>query len=173
MASSGRIFPAEEAAILARTRSYNKALIITRPANVTAYTANDVVGATAAALTFPTMGSSGGRVQLVWAQLEIDVAAVPAGMTNFLLHFYSVTPPSALADNAPFDIPAGDRASYLGAIDLGTPVDRGSTLTIEGAQSKYLKLASGSLFAYLVTVGGFTPAGNSEVYVVTLHTKEA
>jgi hypothetical protein len=35
------------------------ALSITRPANATAYTANDVVGATAAALTFANMGPAG------------------------------------------------------------------------------------------------------------------
>lgn len=146
---------------------YSAPLTITRPANQTPYTANDVVGG---ALTFPTMGPSGGRIIITSVQLEIDVTAIPSGMTSFALYLYSVTPPSALADNAPFDIPSGDRAAFLGKISLGTPVDEGSTLYIEASNvNKQVKLAGTSIFGYLVTAGGFTPAANSEVYVVTLN----
>lgn len=153
-------------------------LVITRPANATPYTANDVLGASAAALTFPSMapltfaGNANPQVLITGAQLEIDVAAVPAGMTSFRLYLYNVTPPSALADNAAWDLPSGDRASFLGYIDVGTPVDLGSTLYVEtNGINKQLVIpaATTSLFGYLVTNGGFTPAGNSEVYVLTLH----
>lgn len=153
-------------------------LPITRPANATPYTANDVLGAAAAALTFPSMapltfaGNANPQVLITGVQLEIDVAAVPAGMTSFRLYLYNVTPPSALADNAAWDLPAGDRVSFLGYIDVGTPVDLGSTLYVEtNGINKQLMLpaATTSLFGYLVTNGGFTPAGNSEVYVLTLH----
>lgn len=142
---------------------------ITRPANTTAYTANDVVGG---AITFPTMGpSGGGEVRIISAQLELDIAAIPAGMTSFNLYLYNVTPPSAIADNGAFDIPAGDRASFLGKFSLGTPVDEGSTLYIETNNiQKQITVPSGStVFGYLVTAGGFTPAANSEVYAITLH----
>lgn len=146
------------------------ALSITRPGNATAYTANDVLGATAAALTFPNIGPAGSDVLITSAELEIDVTAVPAGMTTFRLYLYSVTPPSALADNAAWDLPAGDRASFLGYVDLGTPVDLGSTLYVRtNGINAHFKLAGTSMFGYLVTAAGFTPAGNSEVYVVTLH----
>lgn len=146
---------------------FNAALTTIRPANQTPYTANDVVGG---AMTFPTMGPNAGRILLTSVQLEIDIAAIPAGMTSFNLYLYSVTPPSAIADNSPFDIPAGDRASFLGKIAMGTPVDEGSTLYIEvNIVNKQIKLAGTSIFAYLATVGGFTPGAVSEVYVVTLH----
>ena len=148
---------------------YGSATTVTRPANTTAYTANDVVGATAAAIDIGVMGPSGGEVIITSASLEIDVSAVPTGMTTFRLALYNVTPPSALADNAAFDIPAGDRASFLGFIDVGTPVDEGSTLFVQAQNiNKHVTLAGTNLFAYLVTAGGFTPAGNSEVYKVTL-----
>jgi hypothetical protein len=147
---------------------YSSPLTITRPANQTPYATRDVVGG---ALTFTTMGPSAGRVRLISTQLELDIAAIPAGMTTFSLYLYNVTPPSALADNAAFDIPSGDRASFLGKISLGTVVDEGSTLYVETNNlNKQLKLAGTSLFGYLVTDAGFTPAANSEVYVVTLHT---
>jgi hypothetical protein len=156
-------------ALKASGAGYTAAVTVTRPANATPYTANDVLGAAAAAITFPSIGPSAGHIIITDAALEIDVAAIPAGMTSFNLYLYSVTPPSALADNAAFDIPAGDRASFLGKISIGTPVDEGSTLYVETNQiNKKVLLAGTSLFGYLVTVGGFTPAGNSEVYKVTL-----
>ena len=81
-----------------------------------------------------------------------------------------VSPPSALADNAPWDLPSGDRSAFLGIVQLGTPVDLGSTLYVEAnIINKQIKLAGTSLFGYLVTQTGYTPAANSEVYVNTLH----
>lgn len=146
------------------------ALSITRPANATAYTANDVLGATAAALTFANMGPPGADIMITTVELEVDVTAVPSGMTTFRLYLYSVSPPSAFADNGAWDLPAGDRPSFLGYLDLGTPVDIGSTLYVRtNGVNAHFKLAGTTLFGYLVTAGGFTPAGNSEVYVVTLH----
>lgn len=147
--------------------AYSSPLTITRPANQTPYTAGDVVGG---ALTFPSMGPSAGRIMLTSTQLELDIAAIPTGMTSFFLALYNVTPPSALADNAAWDLPSGDRASFLGIVQLGTPVDLGSTLYVEqNIINKQIKLAGTSLFGYLVTQTGYTPAANSEVYVNTLH----
>ena len=157
-----------EASTVLAGLGYTSPITITRPANADAYTANDVLGG---ALTFPLVGRSGEVIQITSVELEADVAAVPAGMTSFALYLYSVTPPSALADNAAFDIPAGDRASFLGKVTAGTPVDEGSTLYVRtNGINAQMKLASTSIFGYLVTAGGFTPAGNSEVYNVTLHT---
>jgi hypothetical protein len=148
----------------------SSSVTITRPANTTAYTANDVLGAAAAAIEFTSIGPTAGRIIITTVQLEIDVTALPTGMANFDLYLYGVTPPSALADNAAFDLPSGDRASFLGKIEIGVPVDEGSTLYIEKQNiNKQVTLTGTSLFAYLKTSGAFTPAGNSEVYKVTLH----
>lgn len=144
---------------------YGSPVTVTRPANVTAYTAGDVVGG---AIDLGVMGPNAGQVLITGGTLEIDVAAVPAGMTYFRLALYNVTPPSALADNAAFDIPAGDRASFLGFYTLQTPVDEGSTLWVEVNTQKQVLLAGTHLFAYLVTATGYTPAANSEVYKVGL-----
>lgn len=152
--------------------AYSAAVTLTRTADTNAYAANDVLGAatgSTAALTFPTMGPSAGRIMITSVQLEIDKTSVPSGMTSFDLYLYNVTPPIALGDNAAFDLPSGDRASFLGKISLGTPVDLGSTLYVEvNGVNKQLKLAGTSLFAYLVTVGGYTPA-SADVHVITLH----
>lgn len=150
---------------------YGATVTVTRPNDTTPYTAGDVVGAAAAALTFPNMGPAGGEIMLTSTTLEVDVAAIPSGMTSFTLRLYSATPPSAYADNAVWDLPAGDRASYLGHINLGTPVDLGSTLrvAVDGI-NKQLKLAaaSTSLYGYLISDSGFTPSA-STVKLIGLH----
>jgi len=141
----------------------------TRPANTTAYTANDVVGATVAALTFEKLGSpDGSDVVIMSAALRRDQNAVISGEGVYRLHLYNVTPPSAPADNAAWDLPSGDRASYLGYIDIGTIADLGSTLWIEANNlGKQVKLLSGSLYGLLVTIGAYTPV-SADTYRVTL-----
>lgn len=169
--TSGLLYPPAVLATPAgiEIASYNPAVTITRPANTTAYTAGDVVGG---ALTLSSAGPSGGGTIIInGAQLELDISAIPSGMTTFRLYLYNVTPPSATADNGVWDLPSGDRASFLGYIDLGTPVDLGSTCYIEQINlAKQIVVASGgSIYGYLVTTAGYTPAANSEVYKVTLH----
>lgn len=150
------------------SQGFTSPATITRPANTTAYTANDNIGG---AITFANAAPSGGGDILInSAELEADIAAIPAGATSYRLYLYTVTPPSALADNTAWDLPSGDRASFLGYVDLGLIADLGSTLycRVDGLATQ-IKAASSSVFGYLVTNGGFTPAANSEVYKVTLH----
>jgi hypothetical protein len=145
---------------------------ITRPNDTNAYIANDVIGAatgSSAAIHFPNIGSSGARIMLTSLRLRIDGNAVISGMANYLLYLYSVTPPSALGDNAPFDLSAGDRASYLGKIRIPTPIDEVATLSIDlDGINKQVQLVSGSIFAYLVTEGPYTPVAQT-VHEITLH----
>jgi hypothetical protein len=144
--------------------SFDATATVTRPANTTAYTAGDVVGG-AYELTF--IGPNAGLIRIDFASLLAAVTAVPAGMTSFRRHFYTRTPPSAIADNAAWDLPAGDRAYYLGYLDVGSPADVGSSLFVQSAQNLQpmrLEAGSTSLFCYEVTNGGYTPGANSEVY---------
>jgi hypothetical protein len=144
---------------------------LTRPANTTAYTAGDVIGAAAAAFTLATGLTLGQRAILTSMDLRIDIAAVPSGMATFRVHLYSVTPPSALADNAAFDLPSGDRASYLGYVTLTAPVDLGATCfsQVDGINKQIQLSGSSDVFGYLETVGAFTPAAVSEVYTLRAH----
>lgn len=149
------------------------AVTLTRTADVNAYAANDVMGAatgSTAALTFTNLCPvSGGAIMITSASFEHDASALISGETSFVLHLYNVTPPSALGDNAAFDLPSGDRASYLGSINLGTPVDLGSTLYVAtDGINKQIRCSGTNIYGYLVTVGAYTPA-SAAVYVVTLH----
>ena len=155
------------------TGSSKSSVSLTRTNDTNAYLANDVVGAatgSTAALEFTNVvAAPGSRIIITSATLEIDSSAVISGQTSYLLYLYDVTPPSALGDNAPWDIPAGDRASFLGFVNLGTPVDLGSTLYVQtDGINKQLVVRGTSLFAYLVTVGAYTPVA-SIVHVINLH----
>jgi hypothetical protein len=145
---------------------------VTRTNDTNAYTAGDVIGAavgSTAALTFSGLAASSGEFLITSSELQIDATAVISGETSYRLYLYNLTPPSALGDNAAWDLPSGDRASFLGYIDLGTPVDIGSTLYVQAdGLNKQINLASGNVFGYLVTIGAYTPTA-SRVHKVTLH----
>lgn len=124
-----------------------------------AYLAGDIMQG---AREFTNVGPiDGGEVLIVNTRLRVDASAIVSGETSYTLHLYSVTPPSALADNAVWDLPAGDRASYMGSVSLGTVVDLGSTIFVEqtGLTKQVTVPVGGSLFGYLVTNGGFTATG--------------
>jgi hypothetical protein len=158
--------------------AYAATVSFTRPANTTAYTAGDVIGTGAsndAIHTLSSIGSSGGYVVVQSIELVLGISAVPSGMASFRVHFYDSSP-NAAADNSVFDVVSGDRAKYLGYIDMPAPVDLGSTcFTQIDYPGKLLKLASAStsLFCELQTIGGFTPAANSEPYILRVKTLEA
>lgn len=134
-----------------------------------AYSANDVIST---AQEFTSIGfPNGGEVMIHSTSLLVAHTALISGETNYLLYLYSVTPPSALADNDAFDIPSGDRASFVARIDLGTPADLGSTLLVQTDEiNKQVTVPNGgSLFGYLVTAGAFTATAAARQ--VTLHTR--
>lgn len=159
-------------------KAYRSSVDITRPANQTPYTAGDVIGTGTgddAIITLSSIGPSAGFVLVQSIELVMGISAVPSGMTSFRLHFYS-SKPGAAADNSVFDVGSGDRAAYMGYIDLPAPIDLGSTcFTQVDYPGKLFKLASAStsLFCELQTIGGFTPAANSEVYSLRVKTLEA
>lgn len=148
-------------------KAYSSSVTVTRPSNTTAYTAGDVIGDTggSAIVSVPLVAPTGGHVIIQSASLLFSDSVTPAGMSGFRVHLYA-TSPTAIADNAPFDLVAGERAGYRGFIELPTPQDLGSTLY---AQVDYLgrliKLGAGSttLFAEIETRGGYTPLSASTV----------
>jgi hypothetical protein len=143
---------------------------ITRPANATPYTAEDAVGDVggSAIMEFPGLLTPGTTFLVMSVMLEYHVAALPASAA-FRLELYNASP-TAIADNAAWDLGSADRTKHVGTIILDTLLDRVSTLKVD--MDKINKLipagASRSLFAILVASAGFTPAGNSEVLAVTV-----
>ena len=154
-------------ALAALGSDYTSAPTVTRPANTDAYIAGDVVGGL---VTFTNFGpTGGGGVFITGASLMPYIASLPSGMTGFTFQLYNASPASPLSDNAPWVLADADRTAYLGPVSIGTPTDLGGTLYAEVNQvNKQILTAGTSIYGYIVTVGGFTPAANSEVYVPRL-----
>lgn len=157
-------------------KAYRATTTITRPSNTTAYTAGDVVGDTggSAIITLTSVGPSGGFVLIQSISLVFSDSTVPSGMGAFRVHLYSASP-TAIADNAVFDLVSGERANYMGYVDLPTPQDLGSTLYTQiDYPGRLVKLAtaSTSLFAEIETRGAYTPVSASTV-TLRVNTLEA
>jgi hypothetical protein len=147
--------------------AYRSTATITRPSDTTAYTAGDVVGDTggSAILSMTAIGPSGGFVLVQSVSLVFSDSVVPAGMGAFRIHMYSASP-TAIADNAAFDLVSGERDTYMGYIDLPAPLDFGSTIyTQTDYPGRLIKLADASttLFAEIETRGAYTPVSASTV----------
>ena len=157
-------------------KAYRAAVTITRPANTTAYTAGDVIGDTggSAIITLASIGPSGCYVVGQSVRLLIGATSIPTGMAAFRLHFYTASP-TAIADNAVFDLVSGEVANYCGFVDLAAVQDLGSTLY---TQTDYcgtaIKLAASSttLYCELETRAGFTPS-SATVFNLQVMTLEA
>lgn len=137
---------------------------ITRAANQNPYTIGDVVGG---AFEITTAGPTSGDVLCTSVRVMYNVTALPTGLQNWTLHLYNATPPSAIADNSPFTLAAGDRAAYichldnipLAALGVGTQTVQGQ---LDNIVQQFRTVGGTSLFGYLVTNQAFTPAANSE-----------
>lgn len=149
----------EDRTLLGRS-GYTSTASFTRPANTTTYTAGDAVGATAAALTFASIGpSAGGEVLLTSVKGRLDTSAIISGMTSFSLALYNVTPPSAYADNAVWDLPSGDRTAFVCKLEIGFPLDLGSTLEweVDNIWKQVTVPSGGTLYGYCITNGAWQP----------------
>jgi hypothetical protein len=149
--------------------AYRTTATITRPSNATPYTAGDVVGDTggSAIISLTAAGPTAGFAIIQSVSLVFSDSTVPSGMGAFRVHMFSASP-TAIADNAAFDLLSGDRATYMGYVDLPAPQDLGSTLyTQTDYPGRLIKLAAASttLFAELETRGAYTPVSASTVSV--------
>lgn len=134
----------------------------TRPADTTAYAANDAVANSTSAPTILTFADvarvAGGSAYIVKAELCTDQAACVAA---FRLHLFttSVTP---INDNAAHTSLWATRASRVGYIDFPAVAQEGSGSTSAFAlwtgQLLAVTGATANLFGLLQTKSAFTPA---------------
>lgn len=155
--------------------SFSVSASFTRPNDTNAYTALDVESDSTSSptvLTFANIGPVGGKILLTRVTHEIDVSAIPSGMGAFRIHLYNASP-TAINDNAAFDLPSGDRTKYLGFIEIPTPYDLGSTLWAD-TEAMFqpirmeITLVTGTIYGILQTVAGYTPTAQA-VKKITLH----
>ena len=149
---------------------YESTATITRAANTTAYTANDVYGGV---FELTNIGPSGGFV-LNSLDIIFNITALPSGMGAFAVYLFNATPPSAITDNLPYSLSSGDRDSIrtLNGLSLTASLaarGNGGSVVAEALDiNRLFKLATGStsLWGYLATLSAFIPAANSETATI-------
>jgi hypothetical protein len=128
-----------------------------------AYSAADIISTAKEFIFYDNRGTivpQGAIIRVVSSVIKIDQAAVISGETSYSLALYSLTPPSAQADNAAWTLASADLPSYRGTLSLGAPVDLGAACYVKTQYSDQqdFSLASGksSLFGELITAGAAT-----------------
>ena len=157
-------------AALANTPAFLFSSTITFAANTTPRAANTVFGGVLQLVSNPAP-IAGQWIIITDIEIIFNFVALPVGMSGFQLYTYGVTPPSAIAGAGTFSLPSGDRASiiYPKGISLGNAElarGGGSVVLQLNNINTVLKLTGTSLFAYLVTIGAFTPAAPSETATI-------
>lgn len=133
-----------------------------RPENTTSYAVGDVVGTSPASNLEFNFASEGQRFIILRALLMIKSNAVPSGMGGFRLHLFNAAP-TAIADNAAFNIIAADRDKYLGYIEFDTPSDFGDTLISQKENLTFEEtLVESKLYGVLETLAAFQPTSQCE-----------
>jgi hypothetical protein len=147
---------------------------MTRPAHVDAYAAGAVMGESPVAsyYTFtPVAASSLGTMTVTQASLQVDTGVVGSwGQTR--LHLFKAAPTAQL-DGAAFNVPAADRANYLGYVGMETPVAVGDSAVSIASLDFKARVDEGTrtLYGVLQAVTGFTPP-TATSQTVTIHTQE-
>lgn len=140
----------------------------TRPNDTNIYAANDVISDSTSSptnLVIATGLTSGSSCIITSARIRVDIAAVPAGMGGFRLALFNAAP-TAINDNAAFDVIDADKAKLLDIIDIDTPVDLGSRIfgTTKNINS-HIQLATANLYAQLITKNSYTPSAQDVLTV--------
>lgn len=154
----------DDTALVALTTGIGKSASATFTPAASSHTSGDVNGA---AGTF-ALGAPSGCLFCI-TDISLLINSATAETPVWALHLYNVTPPSALADDAAFDVPSGDQPSYLDGITIGIAVDLGAAtqwIKISGVD-RLVKLSGTSLFGYLVNVGTSTPAAVAHTVTIS------
>lgn len=127
------------------------------------YTAGNIIDvAKEAAFTYANGKpvASGALIRILSAVIKIDASALISGEAIYTAHGYSITPPSARANNAAWARASGDLASYRGKLTLGTPVASGGTCYVKTQYSdeQDFNMVGTSLWFELINSGTFTGA---------------
>lgn len=157
------------------------AVEVTRPADTTAYAANDAIGSrtTGAAndFVFRLSLQPGGSGYIVKAKLHTNQSTCVA---RFRLHLYNGTP-APIADNTICTVLYTNAAKYLGYIDFpaaanpaGASDDLAQALVLPGStgtnSQPCLPLAittdgNGKVYGQLETLDAFTPASGQKIRI--------
>jgi len=143
---------------------------ITLAHDVAAHHALDVVSTAAGEiLEFASLGAANDLICILGARLKYNGSAVPSASTGYRLHLYNASP-TAIADDAAFNVPSTDLVKYIGYIPLSVLVDNGDTcISWDNNINFTAKLTGTGLYGILQCIAAETPAANA-VFTILLNT---
>lgn len=143
---------------------------ITLDAAADAHDALDVISTAAGAiLSFTSLGAANDLICILGARMKYNVNAVPPASTGYRLHLYNESP-TAIADDAAFNVIAADLAKYIGFINISTLTDVGDNCVSADDNINFTcKLVGTGLYGQLQCIAAETPAA-SAVFTILLNT---
>lgn len=140
---------------------------ITRPANTTVYSANDVVADVSAAFVAITnvAKANGTGVRINRVRIQTDDTGV-AGK-KFNLHLYKEAT-TFIADNAAFAIVYANASKRVGTIPVVMGTGNMGTVGMNDYNQIILNPTAKDVYWILETVDGFTPSANSTKFQITI-----
>ena len=143
----------------------------TRPADTTAYAAQDVVSnstSTPTILSFPGAARANGGSGLILSARHLKNSTTTSG-ASYRLHLYSAAP-TAINDNAQFALLYANRASRVGFIDFshaagGTGSDSTNALSTFVNLPFVCDAAASALFGILTVLGAYTPTSEEQHFI--------
>jgi len=145
------------------TYAYSDNYAFTRPGDTDAYASGDVIAnatatGTPTVMTFSGMGPVSGKVLINDLTWLCNGEAVPPSLSGFRVHLYNQAP-TAIADNAAYNLPSGDRDKYLGYVTVATPIDLGDTIyTQTTGIGKIVDIIDGNIYGIMQITSSCTPA---------------
>lgn len=140
---------------------------LTRPANQTPYSPNDVVADTTAAFKpfLNAAKAAGYGVKIIRVRIQTEDTGV-TGM-KFNLHVYKEAP-TFIADNAAFVISYANAGKRIGAIPVVMGTGNLNTVGMNDYNQVIINPTSRDIYFILETVSGFTPSANSTKFTVVI-----
>ena len=130
----------------------------------------DVVSTAAGAvMTFAGLGEAGDLICILGSRVKYAVNALPTAHAGYRLHLYNAAP-TAIADNAAFNVIAADIGKYCGYLPISTLVDVGDNcVSFDNNVNYTVKLVGTGLFGQLQCIAAETPTIDA-VYTILLNT---
>ncbi len=132
-----------------------------------AHDAGDVVSTAAGEnLEFANLGAAGDMIMILGTRLRYAVNAIPTACGGYNLHLFNAAP-TAIADNAAFNVIAADKDKYIGCITIPALTDRGDNCYSQTDNDNLsVKLVGTGLYGQLQCIAAETPAIDSVFTVV-------
>ena len=144
----------------------------TRPADTTAYAANDAVGDSTSAITMQALANaarvSGGSGYITGIRINTDKKSITPRLR---IHFYNTNGATLSNDNAAWQDRYADNSKYVGCWDLPAMRTGGDSTNSTNSYSEDLNIripytcAATSLYYVLETLDAFTPASGQAIAV--------